>query len=84
VLAQRANAFAAPGSFAAGLAGPVDNGDQLVELIQRTVAPASWDVNGGPGVAYYWRPGQALVIRQRSEAHEQLGGLLNQLQQAGR
>jgi hypothetical protein len=61
-----------------------DYGPQLVELIQQTIAPQTWDVNGGLGTAYYWRPGRALVIRQTGGVHDQLGDLLEQLGRAGR
>ncbi|NUQ63259.1 MAG: hypothetical protein HUU20_12335 [Pirellulales bacterium] len=61
--------------------GPPDAGEQLVDLIQRTIAPSTWDVNGGPGAIYYWRPGRALSVRQTSEVHHRLGGLLDQIRQ---
>jgi hypothetical protein len=61
-----------------------DYGPQLVDLIQQTIAPQSWDVNGGLGTAYYWRPGRALVIRQTGGVHDQLADLLEQLGRAGR
>ena len=60
---------------------PPDNGQALVDLIQRTIAPASWDVNGGPGAIVYFRPSRALVVRQRSEVHEQLQGVVRALRQ---
>lgn len=59
-----------------------DYGPQLVELIQRTIAPMSWDVNGGPGSIYYWQPGHAIVVRQTGEVHDGIGNLLQQLQRA--
>jgi hypothetical protein len=58
---------------------PPDTGEDLVDLIQKTIAPASWDVNGGPGTIRYWRPGHALVIRASDDVHEQIGGLLGQM-----
>lgn len=61
-----------------------DYGPQLVELIQRTIAPSSWDVNGGLGVIYYWRPGRALVVRQTDAVHEEVGNVLQQLERASR
>jgi len=77
-----------PPGAAAGLGGaPMladDHGAALVELIQKTIRPTSWDINGGPGSIYYWYPGRALVIRQTDEAHEAIGGVLDQLQRAGR
>jgi hypothetical protein len=65
--------------------GPADadHGEALVELIQKTISPSSWDVNGGLGSMYYWRPGRALVVRATDEVHGQVGDVLNQLQRAG-
>lgn len=60
-----------------------DYGQHLVDLIQKTIAPSTWDVNGGLGTIYYWRPGRALVVRQTGEVHHQMGGLLQQLRRAG-
>jgi hypothetical protein len=60
-----------------------DYGEDLVELIQRTVAPTTWDVNGGPGSIYYWRNQRALIIRQMGEVHDEIGGVLEQLHRAG-
>ncbi len=56
-----------------------DYGQDLVDLIQRTIAPTTWDVNGGQGSIYYWSHGRALIIRQTDEVHEQIGGVLEQL-----
>jgi hypothetical protein len=65
--------------------GPLDSaGQQLVELIQRTIAPSTWDVNGGPGTIYYWSPGRALVIRQTSEVHGDVADVLEQLERMSR
>jgi general secretion pathway protein D len=55
-----------------------------VELIQRTIAPSTWDVNGGPGTIRYWRPGMALVIRQTSEVHDDVADFLKQLDRTTR
>jgi hypothetical protein len=75
---------AAPVGFAPNRQGgfaaqPPDNGQDLVELIQRTIAPSSWDVNGGPGAIVYFSPLKALVVRNRSEIHEQLGDVVGQI-----
>jgi hypothetical protein len=61
-----------------------DYGQQLVDLIQRVIRPDTWDINGGHGTIFYWRPGRALVVRQTGEVHEQLGDALKQLRRAGR
>lgn len=60
-----------------------DYGQQLVDLIQKTIAPSTWDVNGGLGTIYYWRPGRALVVRQTGEVHDKMGNALGQLRRAG-
>jgi hypothetical protein len=60
-----------------------DYGQQLVDLIQATIAPTSWDVNGGLGTIHYWRPGRALVIRQTGAVHEETRDVLGQLRRAG-
>ncbi len=73
----------ARGNAARGRQANDDYGPELVELIQETVAPGSWDINGGTGTIYYWRPGRAIVVRQRGDVHEEIGGVLRQLQRAG-
>ena len=52
----------------------------LVDLIRTTIAPESWAINGGPGTIFYFGPQQALVIRQTTQIHGNIGGLFNQLQ----
>lgn len=52
--------------------GPIDHSQQLIDVIQRCLAPNTWDVNGGQGVVHYYAPSKALVVRQTSEMHEQL------------
>jgi hypothetical protein len=78
---RRVPAFGVGPLGAAALPQLPDNGQALVDLIQRTIAPASWDVNGGPGAIVYYRPSRALVVRQRSEVHEQLQGVVRALRQ---
>jgi len=53
---------------------------QLINLIINTVSPNSWVVNGGQGTISYWNNPPALIIRQSSENHHQIGGVLRQLQ----
>ena len=47
----------------------------ILRSVQTTIAPESWDVNGGRGSIQYWPPGFALVVRQTDDVHEQIGGL---------
>jgi hypothetical protein len=64
-----------------------DHGEDLVELIQRVIAPDFWDVNGGPGQIVYYKNLKVLVISATSEVHEQIGGgrggLLDNLRRVG-
>lgn len=76
-LNQAANVNANPGN--ANNLGGVDFGTQLIDLIQRTISPSSWDVNGGASTIRYWRPGMALVIRAPESIHQEMNPLLRQL-----
>ncbi len=60
-----------------------DEGQALVDLIQRTIVPDSWDVNGGPGTIIYYRPLHVLVIRAPQDVHGHVGQVLNDLRRAG-
>ena len=72
-----------PGGGGNNANGNFDYGDDLVDLIQTTIAPKSWEANGGPGTLYYWRGQHALVVHNTSEVHEQLADLFEQLNRAG-
>jgi hypothetical protein len=61
----------------------LDSGAELVDLIERTIAPSSWERQGGVGRIHYWRNGRALVITQTQQAHEGVADLFQQLQRAG-
>ena len=74
-----AGATAAASGGRGGAAGPPDFGPALVDLIQRTIAPDSWDVNGGPGTIVYYPAFHCLVVRASGEVHEAVGGLLGGL-----
>ncbi|MEX2113083.1 MAG: hypothetical protein WD845_07845 [Pirellulales bacterium] len=87
--ATLAQALSAPGGLggrAAGagqqagtLPGEAEQAQQLIDLIQTTIAPDTWDVRGGPGTAMYFPPSKVLVIRQTSEVHGQVRDLSRQL-----
>ncbi len=67
---------------------PRDYGEDLVELIQKVIAPDFWDVAGGPGTIVYYKNLKVLVISATGEVHEQIGGaggggLLGGLRRAG-
>ena len=66
-----------------GQAQPDDNGVALVELIQQTIRPNIWDVNGGEASIVYFAPLRALVVRAPGGIHRRTGDLLNRLRVAG-
>ncbi len=71
------------GGHGGGAVGPGDSGQELVDLIQTTIAPDFWDTVGGPGVIYYWPNFHALVVSATGDVHENLGGLVDGLRRAG-
>jgi len=71
-------AVSSPGS-SGGRAVPADDGQDLVELIQATISPEIWDVNGGAASIYYFRPLHALVVRAPGGVHGQSADALKQL-----
>lgn len=84
VLAQQLPGLGQPGQFgqqpnAGGPQRPADHGQELLELIQATIAPGSWDINGGLGTIVYFGAMHVLVVRQTGEVHADLGDLLKQL-----
>ena len=55
--------------------GVAARANQLIDLIQNTIAPESWAINGGLGtISFYGSPLYVLVVRNTSEIHRQLGG----------
>jgi hypothetical protein len=67
----------AQGAQAAG--GIPDTDWQLVELIQRVIAPDFWESRGGPGSIRYFAMRRVLVIRATTDIHEQVRDLLTAL-----
>jgi len=51
----------------------------LIELIQNTIAPDSWQATGGPGAIAPFFTNLSLVISQTQEVHEEIADLLEQL-----
>jgi hypothetical protein len=69
----------AAGQTAGTVPGEADQARQLIELIQTTIAPDTWDVRGGPGTIFYFAPKKVLVIRQTGEVHDGFRNLFRQL-----
>ncbi len=53
--------------------------DPLMELIQATIEPESWDEVGGPGSVRPFETTLSLVVRQTQAVHDQIADLLDQL-----
>jgi len=83
ILAQQQPVAAAPAAPApaAPPGAPPDSGDDLARLIVATIAPESWEQNGGNGSIYYYRQWQCLVVRQTDGVHQRLGRLAAALRQ---
>jgi len=60
--AQRARRVPAGVKLAGG--GEANRAAKLIELIQKTIAPDTWDVNGGKGTISYFPLLKVLVVRQ--------------------
>lgn len=75
--------FEAAGGAYGGGAVVGDYGEELVDLIQRTIYPAEWDVAGGPCTIVYYRPLMCLVVTATGEVHGGVGGLLDGVRKAG-
>ena len=58
---------------------PTDFGPELVELIEATISPATWRINGGSSAIVYYSPLHVLVVSAPDDVHAQVGGVLQQL-----
>jgi len=63
----------------AAAAGALDNGWQLVGLIQRVVRPDFWEPVGGNGTIQYFAMRRVLVVRATTDVHEDVRELLRAL-----
>ena len=80
-LAQRVRATPR-GRRASTFGGPAEqrSARQLIELIQETISPSSWDVNGGSSsVIRFYSPLNVLVIRASTRNHHEIGNVLGQV-----
>ncbi len=67
---------AGPGGAGGGTAADFDS---LIDLITQTVAPPTWDHNGGKGNVAPSPANLSLVVSQTQEVHEEIVDLLEQL-----
>jgi hypothetical protein len=66
----------ADASGVAGGAAEAANVQQLIDLIEATIQPESWETNGGRGTIRYYSPLHVLVIRNTQQVHREIGGLI--------
>ena len=59
--------------------GAQADSQSLIDLIQNTIAPDSWQATGGPGAIAPFFTNLSLVISQTQEVHEEIADLLEQL-----
>jgi hypothetical protein len=58
---------------------PKPDFDSLIDLIETTVKPATWDAVGGPGSIAPFTKSFSIVVTQTQEVHDEIVGLLEQL-----
>ncbi len=68
-----------PGGHGAGGGGAFADFDSLIELIETTVAPETWEALGGPSNMQPYAQNLSLVISTTSEVHDQIVELLESL-----
>ena len=83
VLGQLQGGSVGGGTSAASSFGKSGGGQadfaSLIELIQNTVAPTTWNTVGGPGAISPFQTNLSLVVSQTQEVHEEIADLLDQL-----
>lgn len=82
--AQPANQPAAPPAGTAATPRPNDYGPELVALIEATISPDTWNINGGPSAIVYYAPLHAIIISAPDDVHSRVGGVLGQMRTANR
>ncbi len=77
---SRARPHRYAGDFRGVMGGVTEDDFQpLIDLITTTIAPDSWDVNGGNGAIQPFVANLSLVVSQTQDVHEQIADLLDQL-----
>lgn len=52
----------------------LQNAQAIINMIQSSVEPSQWNINGGPGSITFHEPSMSLVIRASAEMHFQMAG----------
>ena len=71
--------FGPPNMGGGGGGGGGADFQSLIELIQNTVAPTTWNTVGGSGAIQPFATNLSIVVSQTQEVHEQIADLLEQL-----
>ena len=64
------------GYLGGNYAPPWDYGQDLVDLIERTISPDTWLRNGGEGRIHYYRPSMVIVVSASQRVHDEMTDLL--------
>lgn len=70
-------------TYANGNFGP-GSAQDLIRLIETTIDPDSWEVNGGNGRMFFYRPACALVVSASADVQDRMGDLLRNLRRLDR
>ena len=68
------NTFGFPLGSATNTALVTQQANQIIESLESTVEPASWQKNGGTGTIAFNAQMMALIVRQSAEVHAMLAG----------
>jgi hypothetical protein len=65
-----------------GATRTIDYGPELVDVIQQTISPATWDINGGNSSIVYFAPLRVIVVSAPGTVHSGVRDVLGQLRAA--
>lgn len=57
-----------------GQIAAIQNLASVVEMLQTSIDPSSWQANNGPGAIYFHLPSMSLVVKQSAEVHAMIAG----------
>jgi hypothetical protein len=76
--------------YVADIIGGLPSGNaaaSLTDYIEASIAPGSWQTNGGPGALSYYETNKTIVVSNIQDVHDQIADTLHQirlLQQQGK
>jgi hypothetical protein len=54
--------------------GMAETAKMIIDMIQTSVDPQSWQANGGPGTIVFHAPSMSVIVKQSAEVHALMGG----------